>query len=169
MVIRSSLPWPVTSEVMESPTMRVWPTMRMVWETVSSNIKIVFCPSLLSNILSKLFSLVSCYVPVLLFYHPHANSNYLWKACKLEINVSKIAPIQSFCWNLFHWRMFLSLFVKNRPKSYQQKASFVPFPFVYILFCLFVKSGGMEEDGSFIGKYSPNRNAEQSSAFATLV
>jgi len=32
-----------------------------------------------------------------------------------------------------------------------------------------VGDGGMEEDGSFIGKYSPNRNADQSSAFATLV
>jgi len=28
---------------------------------------------------------------------------------------------------------------------------------------------GMEEDGSFIGKYTPKRDAEQSSAFATLV
>lgn len=28
---------------------------------------------------------------------------------------------------------------------------------------------GMNEDGSFIGKYAKNRNPEQSSAFATLV
>ena len=28
---------------------------------------------------------------------------------------------------------------------------------------------GMAEDGSFIGKYSKDRNPEQSSAFATLV
>jgi len=28
---------------------------------------------------------------------------------------------------------------------------------------------GMDEDGSFIGKYAKNRNPEQSSAFATLV
>ena len=39
-----------------------------------------------------------------------------------------------------------------------------PFLF-YFLFCL----AGIEEDGSFIGKYSKNRNPEQSSAFATLV
>jgi len=32
-----------------------------------------------------------------------------------------------------------------------------------------VGDGGMDEDGSFIGKYAKNRNPEQSSAFATLV
>ena len=35
--------------------------------------------------------------------------------------------------------------------------------------CLFVCVAGMDEDGSFIGKYAKNRNPEQSSAFATLV
>jgi len=32
-----------------------------------------------------------------------------------------------------------------------------------------VGEGGMDEDGSFIGKYAKNRNTDQSSAFATLV
>ena len=34
---------------------------------------------------------------------------------------------------------------------------------------LFVCLAGMEEDGSFIGKYTPKRDPKQSSAFATLV
>ena len=38
------------------------------------------------------------------------------------------------------------------------------------LYCVFLfASGGMDEDGSFIGKYAKNRNTDQSSAFATLV
>ena len=37
-------------------------------------------------------------------------------------------------------------------------------------FCVHVGNvAGMAEDGSFIGKYSKDRNPEQSSAFATLV
>ena len=41
-----------------------------------------------------------------------------------------------------------------------------PMPSFYVLlFCL----AGMDEDGSFIGKYAQKRDPEQSSAFATLV
>ena len=45
--------------------------------------------------------------------------------------------------------------------------------FVYPAFFLFVwfvfALAGMDEDGSFIGKYAQKRDPEQSSAFATLV
>ena len=39
----------------------------------------------------------------------------------------------------------------------------------FFILCFLFASGGMDEDGSFIGKYAKNRNTDQSSAFATLV
>ena len=42
--------------------------------------------------------------------------------------------------------------------------------YVFISFCMHVGNvAGMAEDGSFIGKYSKDRNPEQTSAFDTFV
>ena len=79
---------------------------------------------------------------------------------------------------IIHYKTFLYFYVKfvvhkcNSPKpSFACKlfalfSLVLPEPlFMSFLFCL----AGMDEDGSFIGKYAQKRDPEQSSAFATLV